>query len=101
MPLDFYSEISTRPIFSLDHNRLDLIGELLLHYYYRTGVQIDPYGSGKLEIEHLGVLLQVIEEYKVSADLNRNREKAAAILGMSGLLQYCVDNGIDLRYEGD
>ena len=101
MALDFFMDGSEKPVFSLDDHRLTLLSELLLHYAYRTGVGIDRYCSEKLGPENFKTLVQVIDEYKISADLNRNREKAAAILGMAGLLQYGIDRGINLCYEGD
>jgi len=100
MALDIHRLDNGEHIFGLSdcYGSVDVI---FAKFAKKTGRNIDWYGDTILDVSNLKFLMQLIDEYTNSTDLNKNKDATSAILGFRGILDMLVSKEISVKLVGD
>ena len=101
MALDFHNETTNEYLFGLDDHALSALEAIFTQWTHRTGLAIDPYKDTRLCVEHQRLLVNIIDTYASSRDLNQDKKKTSLIFEFKGILKFCIDHHIDLITLGD
>jgi hypothetical protein len=101
MALDFHSLDNNNYLFSLDDKQYDYLSDVFTMFTHWTGLIIDQYGDMRMTTGNQQTLINIIDKYIDTTDLNKDKKKISAILEFKGLLKFFSNKNITFQLSGD
>jgi len=103
MALDIHRLDNDEHIFGLSdsENGYGFVDIIFERFATKTGIYIDWYSNTVLDVNNMKFLIQLIDAYIKSTDLNKNKNATTSILGFRGILDMLASKEISVKLVGD